>query len=314
MTSCTQDTARAEAGSMNGPGSYPARDVIGQRGPASGNGTADRRGVLAGSHPGDASQNSAAVRLRPGSFTAPGDGAAVEFPRTNAADAWNAWGIARGATTEWPDDIAARAAIGISPQESRGGSVARGGEGSERGSALSSLALTGERAGASPRSVDAVGAVGLGSSRDGAEKIAHGRYAAGVTRCSSPNFTGAAVALARTLAASVLFVGMACAEPPPGSDPNSPVAKWVQTLTDHAGRLCCGLNDCRPTIAHVSPNGGVWVWIGKAEFGPNAPDAFLPVDEDVVMNTHSRGPSPDGRTWACFYQGRVNCFLPGGAS
>jgi hypothetical protein len=116
----------------------------------------------------------------------------------------------------------------------------------------------------------------------------------------------------KTVLLLILLPALARAEPPPGADPNSATARWVHTLKDHRGWGCCDLADCRPTVMRLDDEGHVRVWIGKDQYGPGAPDAWEPVTAEVLEGTTASGPAPDAHTWACWYNGKVQCLLPGG--
>jgi hypothetical protein len=55
----------------------------------------------------------------------------------------------------------------------------------------------------------------------------------------------------------------------------------------------------------------VQVWIDQATYGPTAPDAWVDVPADVLQDTKSDGPPPDTNVWACWYDSKVRCFVPG---
>ena len=116
----------------------------------------------------------------------------------------------------------------------------------------------------------------------------------------------------KTVLLLALLAFPAYAAPPPGADPSSEIAAWVHTLADYQGHGCCDLADCRPTVFRVTATGQVEVWIGIAQFGPWAPDDWLPVKREVIEGTTSKGPAPDAHTWACYYGGEVKCLRPGG--
>ena len=118
------------------------------------------------------------------------------------------------------------------------------------------------------------------------------------------------------LAAWLLLVTFAHAAPPPGADPSSAVARWVHSLRN-TSRMdqsywmgCCDFSDCRPTAVRMTDDGRVEVWIGRDEFGASAPDAWLEADEHA-QRAISDGPPPDGRSWVCYFGGKVQCWAPG---
>lgn len=117
----------------------------------------------------------------------------------------------------------------------------------------------------------------------------------------------------------------AISAPPPNVDPNSPIAKWVDGLETlpilHRGDMhetsvyresCCGCDsDCRPTHMRFTADENVQVWIDQATYGPSAPDAWVDVPAGVLQDTKSDGPPPDTNVWACWYDSKVRCFVPG---
>jgi hypothetical protein len=109
------------------------------------------------------------------------------------------------------------------------------------------------------------------------------------------------------------MAALAHAAPPPGANPDSEIAQWVQSTRDYRGVGCCSEADCRRTAVHVTDNGEWEVWIDKGAYGAGAPDAWVKVPPRAFRAT-SNGPPPDGRVWACFYQGRVQCFFSAGGA
>jgi hypothetical protein len=43
----------------------------------------------------------------------------------------------------------------------------------------------------------------------------------------------------------------ASAQPPPGADPNSEIAKWFKSLKSNDGHPCCDVSDCRRVEARL---------------------------------------------------------------
>lgn len=109
------------------------------------------------------------------------------------------------------------------------------------------------------------------------------------------------------LGVEMALVTDALAAPPPGADPNSPIARWIRTLTAPDGRLCCSSWDCRRTALQFNDDGTRWAWIGKDQFGPNAPDDWRQISERVWLETKADGDPPDGRAYVCFWGGEVKC-------
>ena len=102
------------------------------------------------------------------------------------------------------------------------------------------------------------------------------------------------------------------AAPPPGSDPNSPLSLWVRGLhRESSGQLCCALSDCRPTRIRYTRD-GIEAWIGKDQYGANAPDEWRPVPPYILDDTVANGPAPDMRAaWVCYFGEKVICAVVG---
>lgn len=114
-------------------------------------------------------------------------------------------------------------------------------------------------------------------------------------------------------AALALAVAPALAKPPPGTNPDSPIARWVRSLTDLHDIPCCALADCRPVHVRqtrdATPRGWHWqAFIDRARFGPEAPGAWMDVPEAIVRGTRENGPAPNLTPWACYYAGAVHCL------
>lgn len=117
----------------------------------------------------------------------------------------------------------------------------------------------------------------------------------------------------RSVLLALLIAGPALGAPPPGANTDSDLARWVRSAKDKIGIPCCDFSDCRQTAVRVGGDGRLEVWIGREEYGPSAPDAWMLVT-DFAMEAKADGPPPDGRAWACFYGGQVRCFFSAGAS
>jgi hypothetical protein len=115
-----------------------------------------------------------------------------------------------------------------------------------------------------------------------------------------------------TVAALVLMAAVhAHAAPPPGADPDSPTAKWLQQWYDADGELCCSVADCRPTaVVPGDSESGLVAFIGRDRFGPTAPDQWMPVDKRAYNPPKLLNPT--GSSWACWYSMRVRCAWPEG--
>lgn len=110
----------------------------------------------------------------------------------------------------------------------------------------------------------------------------------------------------------VVLAAGSTAAPPPGADPTGTISRWLRTAKDVRGNGCCDWSDCRPVAVQPGDGDAVFVWIGADQFGGSAPNAWVRVPEAAKRAT-ADGPPPDGRTWACYYQGRVACYLEGAA-
>jgi len=111
-----------------------------------------------------------------------------------------------------------------------------------------------------------------------------------------------------------LLAAPALAAPPPGTDPSSPLAHWVQSLRGPDGILCCSLSDCRHTRIETRQDGTHWAWIGREEYGPRGTDQWEPISDRVWDETTADGPPPGGVAFACWYAGEVRCAMVGGGS
>lgn len=113
-----------------------------------------------------------------------------------------------------------------------------------------------------------------------------------------------------TVAAFVLFGNIAYAEPPPGTDPDSPLAAFARSIRHKdTNYSCCNEADCRPTDVELRSDGQYWAWIGKENYGPNAPDKWVPVPWSIIDNTKANGSPPDGANWVCYYNQEVHCAI-----
>ena len=97
--------------------------------------------------------------------------------------------------------------------------------------------------------------------------------------------------------ALLLFSTPAFAAPPPGTDMDSPIARWFQVLKQpETGYLCCSIADCRP-VAYRTVGNHFQAFIDRKSFGPRAPDDW----RDVRLVRFARGCSAIGRT-PCRYR------------
>lgn len=95
--------------------------------------------------------------------------------------------------------------------------------------------------------------------------------------------------------------------PPAGLKPDPEISAWYRSLKDHRGVSCCDESDCRPVTYRAGP-GGLEVFIDSASYGKDAPDAWVPVPPEAVLAREN----PTGGAIACYYAGRVACFVFGG--
>lgn len=111
---------------------------------------------------------------------------------------------------------------------------------------------------------------------------------------------------------ALMLGGAAMAAPPEGADPNSALGRWLRSLRNVHGYGCCDTADCRRTMVRLGDAGGVEAWIGRDEYGPGAPDAWMVVPAIEVRSREDRPVGVRG-AWVCFYGGRVACAdLEGG--
>ena len=98
---------------------------------------------------------------------------------------------------------------------------------------------------------------------------------------------------------------LARAEPPAGSNPNSPEAGWYRSLAQpKTGYGCCSIADCRP-VAFRADNGHYTAFIDRQKF-PGGDDAWHDVPDAVVIRDR---PNPTGEAVACWYARQVRCFV-----
>jgi len=105
---------------------------------------------------------------------------------------------------------------------------------------------------------------------------------------------------------ALLALVLCTAAAPPGADPNSALATWLRGLRDIRGIGCCDQADCRRTLIRPTDDGRVEAWIGKEQFGDDAPDEWRPVPPQELRTREDRPPGVRG-AFVCFYQNRVAC-------
>jgi hypothetical protein len=119
------------------------------------------------------------------------------------------------------------------------------------------------------------------------------------------------IKLGMTNRALVLFVLLgaaapAFAKPPPDSDGS--LAPWYQSLAQpYTGYPCCSVADCR-TAKYRAVADHFDAFIDRRTFGPDAPDAWVPVPPSNVLHRHD---NPTGEAVVCWYNGEIRCFVEG---
>lgn len=99
------------------------------------------------------------------------------------------------------------------------------------------------------------------------------------------------------------------AKPPEGSNPDSDTARWYKSLLNPISKgSCCDLADCRPTELRQSPdNAGDWqAYISKAVFGSNAPDQWITIPNELILQHVD---NPTGRVVICWVNEKVYCAV-----
>jgi hypothetical protein len=121
-----------------------------------------------------------------------------------------------------------------------------------------------------------------------------------------------AAALAMILLATAP-AGPAASGPPPGAHTDPATQAWFHSLRSREGWSCCTIADCRQTQVQPNDDGRVLAYIGKDEYGPAAPNAWM---EIPPRELRSRGERPGTVRGAivCFADGRVLCADLEGAS
>lgn len=110
----------------------------------------------------------------------------------------------------------------------------------------------------------------------------------------------------------LLFVGVlilastlsASAQPPPGADPNSEMAKWFKSLKSKEGSFCCDISDCRRVEARLV----------NSYYEVLLYDEWYRVPDSAVIHVAN----PTGQYIACFYPNEYSekfspyffCFVP----
>lgn len=103
------------------------------------------------------------------------------------------------------------------------------------------------------------------------------------------------------LALLVFIATTAYAAPPPGSDPNSEMAKWYKGLTRNDGGSCCDISDCRPA-KYRQTNDGYEVLLRVL-----GDEKWVPIPDDKILNHID---NPTGVAVVCASAaGYIYCFV-----
>jgi hypothetical protein len=94
------------------------------------------------------------------------------------------------------------------------------------------------------------------------------------------------------------------AAPPAGVAADAETSAWYRSLVDGHGIGCCSEADCR-NVEYRTSGDGYEVYIDRRLFGAAAPDAWVTVPSDSVLIKDN----PTGGAVACYYHGRVLCFV-----
>lgn len=127
----------------------------------------------------------------------------------------------------------------------------------------------------------------------------------GVRRPFPPERYGRETMLGISLALAAIILALAAlaaiaAPSPPGTDPNSPTARWYRGLVQPGtGTLCCDVTDCRQTTARLVD--GAWRALTPAGIEIDIPPA-------LVLHHEAH---PGGAAVLCWLPGPgVICFVP----
>ena len=101
-----------------------------------------------------------------------------------------------------------------------------------------------------------------------------------------------------------VLAGPVLGAPPDGVRPDPEIAGWYHSLRDKRGMSCCDEADCRP-VPYRAVAGAMEVFIGRGTFGPSAPEAWMRVPLEAMLLREN----PTGTAIACYYGGRIACFV-----
>jgi hypothetical protein len=107
-----------------------------------------------------------------------------------------------------------------------------------------------------------------------------------------------------------LLAGAAGAAPPPGADPDGPVAQWYHGLRNAEGGSCCDIADCRHLPTRIGKNGyEMRVPAVSADGALENATRWIVVPPDKILPNHD---NPTGEPVTCWspYLG-VMCFVEG---
>ena len=111
----------------------------------------------------------------------------------------------------------------------------------------------------------------------------------------------------RTITAILLLATTAHAEAPSGTNPNSPVSQWYQSLTSPKTHIsCCSSADCRVTRVQRDTQGRVWAYISREQYGTAAPDDWVEIPPGVTSSQDDRPASVHGPV-VCWRFGTLMC-------
>lgn len=104
--------------------------------------------------------------------------------------------------------------------------------------------------------------------------------------------------------AAAMLAGPALGAPPEGMLPDPEIGTWYRSLRDKRGLSCCDEADCRP-VPYRAMAGRMEVFIGRSTFGPAAPETWMRVPPEAMLLREN----PTGTAIACYYGGRIACFV-----
>lgn len=112
-----------------------------------------------------------------------------------------------------------------------------------------------------------------------------------------------------SLCAYALFIAPSLARPPANEQIDPATSNWYQSLRQpKTGGGCCTFADCRPTELRQSPtDSSKWeAFISKELFGPDAPDAWMTIPDDKIIQHKD---NPTGRVVICWFNQQIYCAV-----